>query len=183
MMDIGPAILELAGIGVPDTFEAESVLPALTRCSPRPAADLGSASPLAEGVMAGAFPQGVARGVARAGRFLQGVHRAVWRLLRPKAAAEDSWPGREYVFAEHGRDGILQEAEFVTMVRSRKWKLVHFLDQPFGQLFDLANDPGEKVNLWDEPAADGAKQELLRVLLEWRIRSGYGTRSWAEDAR
>jgi hypothetical protein len=28
------------------------------------------------------------------------------------------------------------------MVRSRDWKLVHFLDAGYGQLFDLANDPG-----------------------------------------
>jgi len=43
---------------------------------------------------------------------------------------------RPYVFAEHGRDGVLRETEFMTMVRGREWKLVHFLDEPFGQLFD-----------------------------------------------
>jgi len=86
LMDIGPAILALAGVEIPASIEAESLLPAL-----------------------------------------QGTE----------------WRGREYVFAEHGRDGILQETEFMTMVRSRAWKLVHFLDEPFGQLFNLADDPGE----------------------------------------
>ena len=125
-MDIGPAILELAGLPVPDTYEAESLLPAL---------------------------QGQA------------------------------WAGRPYVFAEHARDGILRETEFMTMVRSRKWKLVHFLGESFGQLFDLANDLGEVHNLWDDPSAAQAKCELLDTLREWRIRSQYHTRDWAQPWR
>ena len=125
-MDIGPAILELAGVPLPETLEARSLLPAL-----------------------------------------QG---------KP-------WTEREYVFAEHGRDGILQETAFMSMVRSRKWKLVHFMDEPSGQLFDLVNDPGEINNLWDDPQYADKKRELLDVLREWRIRSAYHTRRWAEDWR
>jgi arylsulfatase A-like enzyme len=125
-MDIGPAILELAGIPLPETMEAQSLLPAL-----------------------------------------QG----------------EPWTEREYVFAEHSRDGILQETEFMSMVRSREWKLVHFLDEPFGQLFDLVNDPGEIHNLWDDPTYEDKRRELLDVLREWRIRSQYHTRRWAEDWR
>jgi arylsulfatase A-like enzyme len=125
-MDIGPAVLELAGAEVPRSMEAQSLTPAL-RGSP--------------------------------------------------------WVGRPYVFAEHGRDGILQETAFMTMVRSPEWKLVHFMDQPFGQLFDLARDPGEVHNLWDHPAAAEAKAELLDVLREWRIRSQYHTRDWAQAWR
>ena len=71
MMDLGPTILELAGLPVPADCEADSLLPAL-------------------------------RG--------------------------EPWAGRTHVFAEHGRDGILQETDFMTMVRDRDWKLVHFLD-------------------------------------------------------
>ena len=71
----------------------------------------------------------------------------------------------------------------MTMVRSRDWKLVHFLDQPFGQLFDLVRDPDEVHNLWDDPAAADKKQELLGQLREWRIRSQYHTRDWAQDWR
>ena len=93
----------------------------------------------------------------------------------------EPWAGREHVFAEHGRDGILRETEFMTMVRCHDYKLVHFLDEPFGQLFDLANDPGETQNLWDDPAATDKKRELLDVLREWRIRSRYKTREWTAD--
>jgi arylsulfatase A-like enzyme len=125
-MDIGPAILELAGLPVPESMEAQSLLPAL-----------------------------------------QG----------------EPWSGRPYVYAEHGRDGILRETEFMTMVRSEEWKLVHFLDEPFGQLFDLRHDPEERQNLWDRPAAAPAKQMLLDVLREWRIRSAWQTRDWAAACR
>lgn len=126
LMDIGPAILELAGVPVPASMEAISLLPAL-----------------------------------------QG----------------EPWEGRPYVFSEHSRDGILRETDFMSMVRSREWKLVHFLDEPFGQLFDLVNDPEEVRNLWDDPVAAAKKQELLEVLREWRIRSQYHTRNWSQAWR
>ena len=69
------------------------------------------------------------------------------------------------------------------MVRGRGWKLVHFLDSDEGQLFDLGNDPGEVVNLWGDPAYLEKKRELLDVLREWRMRSGYQTRGWAAAFR
>ena len=126
MMDLGPTILELAGIPVPETFEAQSLLPALKG---------------------------------------------------------EPWRARDYVFAEHGRDGILQGTAFMTMVRNREWKLVHFIDSTDGQLFDLENDPGETINLWDDPAYVEKKRELLDVLREWRMQSAYHTRRWAETWR
>ena len=122
VMDLGPTILDLAGVETPDFVEAISILPAL------------------EG--------------------------------REGAA------GRDYVFSEHSRDGILQETEFMTMVRSRGWKLVHFLGEPFGQLFDLANDPEETHNLWDDPEAAGEKQEMLDVMREWLVQSHCRTGEW-----
>ncbi len=126
LMDIGPAILELAGITPPASMEAESLLPAL-----------------------------------------QG----------------EAWTGRDAVFAEHSRDGILQTTDMMTMIRTQEWKLVHFLDEPFGQLFDLVNDPDEIHNLWDDPTHAAQKQHLVNRLLNWRIRSGYQTRAWATAFR
>jgi len=126
MMDLGPTVLELAGVQLPEAMEAQSLMPALSG---------------------------------------------------------DVWDGRDYVFAEHGRDGILRETEFMTMVRSRGWKLVHFLDSDEGQLFDLESDPGEVLNLWHDLAYGERRRELLGVLREWRMRSGYQTRTWATDFR
>ena len=125
-MDVGAGILEMAGVELPEFFEARSVLPAL------------------EG---------------------------------------GKWTGREHVFAEQTRDGIYTDGPFMTMVRGHKWKLVHFLDAPYGQLFDLQNDPDEMINLWDDPSATARKEELLAVLREWHIRSQVQTAGWAEEWR
>ena len=97
--------------------------------------------------------------------------------LVPALCAETlpDWSPRELVFAEHPADGIY-EGPYMTMVRSRHWKLVHFLDSDEGQLFDLQNDPDEFHNLWDEPAVAARKRELLNAMLDWRIRSGHQTR-------
>jgi arylsulfatase A-like enzyme len=126
LMDIGPAILELAEIEPPTEIEAKSLLPAI------------------EG---------------------------------------KDWTPRDYVYAEHGRDGILQEIDFMSMVRSRDWKLVHFLDSPEGQLFDLKNDPDEVQNLWSDADHIDMRRELLDELREWRIRSGLHTANWASNWR
>ena len=71
-----------------------------------------------------------------------------------------SWSGRDYVFAEHGQDGILQTTDFMTMVRSSEWKLIHFLDQPFDQLFNLRQDPNEVSNLWGNPSVSDKKSGI-----------------------
>ena len=93
------------------------------------------------------------------------------------------WAGRDYVFAEQARDGILTDTEFMTMVRSKEWKLVHFLEEEFGQLFNLIDDPDEVKDLWDDPAFADKKAEMLAVLREWRIRSQYDTSDLSADWR
>ena len=125
-MDIGPAILELAGVDVPESFEAKSILPVLKG---------------------------------------------------------DSWESREFVFAEQIKDGILTDTEFMTMIRSKNWKLVHFLGLDCGQLFNLEKDPDEVNNLWDDPKVSEIKDKLLRQLLEWHIDSQIKTRKWSDAWR
>lgn len=102
--------------------------------------------------------------------------------LKPALESGD-WQPRNYVYAEQAQDGILTDTQFMTMVRSTDWKLVHFLDEPWGQLFDLKNDPQEFKNLWDVPEFDPQKQHLLAELREWRIRSGLHTKDWCKSWR
>ena len=98
------------------------------------------------------------------------------------SATLPDWRPRDLVFAEHPADGIY-EGPYMTMVRSRHWKLVHFLDSDEGQLFHLCNDPDEFRNLWDEPAVAAQKRELLNAMLDWRIRSGHQTRNRLQQWR
>jgi arylsulfatase A-like enzyme len=126
-MDLGPTILDWAGIPVPKDWEAQSLSDALD--------------------------------------------------------AEASFDGREFVYCEQVRDAVLTGCQFMTMVRDRTHKLVHYLDEPDGQLFDLETDPDEIVNLWNNPAAAVHQQRLLTELREWRIRSGVHTKDWCQDWR
>ena len=103
-------------------------------------------------------------------------------LILPALQGEP-WSGRGMVFAEYGRDGILQETAFMSMVRTRGWKLVHFLGEECGQLFELGSDPGEVENLWDRHEAEDQKQRLLAALREWHIRSQCRTSDWAANWR
>ncbi|RJT07885.1 sulfatase [Halococcus sp. IIIV-5B] len=103
--------------------------------------------------------------------------------LIPALQGEASWTGRDHIFAEHARDGILQETEFMTMIRSEDWKFVHFVDYDEGQLFDLSEDPSETENLWDDPAVSDVKQEFHERLLNWRIEGGVQTADWTEEYR
>lgn len=91
--------------------------------------------------------------------------------------------GRDVVYAEQVRDGILTDTDFMTMVRTRDWKLVHFLNDQCGQLFNLRDDPLEVRDLWNAPSAAGKKRELLQQLCDWRMNSQLNTKDWAAEWR
>ncbi len=116
---------------------------------------------------------------------LAGIERPEWMaadtLLPALKGAEHQ--GRPFVIAEHGRDMFLNTIEFVTMIRNQRWKLVHFLDRQYGQLFDLETDPAEEINLWDSQGHAETKERLLRELFEFRVRSGYQTRTLWQEVR
>lgn len=105
------------------------------------------------------------------------------QTLSPSLDPSVGFAGRDYVYCEQVRDNVLTGCQFMTMVRDQTHKLVHFLDEPHGQLFDLLADPDEVVNLWNDPDAEGHKQRLLTELLQWRIRSGVHTKDWSSDWR
>jgi arylsulfatase A-like enzyme len=77
---------------------------------------------------------------------------------------------REAVFAEHTSDMILKGVELMTMVRTKDWKLVHYLNQNWGELYNLEEDTAELHNLWNDPSRSNIKRELLDILRDWRIR-------------
>ena len=108
------------------------------------------------------------------------------KSLMPLLRGEKTAPHREYVFAEQRSDALnsgLSETEFMTMVRSKDWKLVHYLGNQSGELYDLKKDPNEQKNLWINSDYNAKKEELLRVLLNWRMRSDNHTADWTKPWR
>jgi hypothetical protein len=85
-------------------------------------------------------------------------------------------PGRDVVYAELARDHIQSGAEFIIMRRDAEWKLVWYLDEPDGELYRLADDPDEVVNLWAVREYAEKREELLRDPQEWAIRGMLQTR-------
>ena len=83
----------------------------------------------------------------------------------------NEWKGREVVYAEQSKDGNFTGADFTSMVRTKEWKLTHFLGKPDGQLHDLKNDPRENTNLWKDPGYKNIKNEMIDQLFEWRMYS------------
>ncbi|MFC4989216.1 sulfatase family protein [Saliphagus infecundisoli] len=72
---------------------------------------------------------------------------------------------RDSVYAEaYDLVGWQEPTDYSTMVRTDEYKLVrhHRTDQ--GELYDLSEDPGEKLNRWDDPAYTDVRAELLTTL-------------------
>ena len=107
LMDLGPTILEAAGVEIPTYLEGRSLLP-----------------------------------------YLHG------EPVAPRA----------FVFCEDN---------YQVMMRSPTHKLVYYIGQEAGELYDLAADPHELENLWDRPAHAALKNELRTRLLEWLAASVY----------
>lgn len=78
---------------------------------------------------------------------------------------------RDTVYAELARDHIQTGAEYIAMRRDRQWKLVYYLGESDGELFDLAVDPGETGNLWNSADHRELRDKLVGELLEWSMRS------------
>lgn len=51
-------------------------------------------------------------------------------------------------------------------IRTKEWKLIHYPGCPYGELYDLRNDPGEFENLWGEPSNRAHRGELEHLLME-----------------
>jgi hypothetical protein len=57
------------------------------------------------------------------------------------------------------------------MVRYREFKMVYYPGKPYGELYNLQEDPDEQQNLWDALDGSAVKRELKDLLLDWAFTS------------
>ncbi len=62
----------------------------------------------------------------------------------------------------------------VKMLVTDKWKLLHYGSAPYGELYNVENDPEDLHNLWDDPAYQDVKRDLCERLLEELIDTELG---------
>jgi arylsulfatase len=78
---------------------------------------------------------------------------------------------RDAVYAELTRGHIQTESEYICMRRDRRYKLVWYLGEQAGELYDLVKDPDELVNLWDSADHAAIRAERVALIQEEMIRN------------
>ena len=91
----------------------------------------------------------------------KGVSRLPGRSLVPLMKGDPDWKD-ECVLVEDDDD--IRHVNVRTLI-TRRYKLTVYQDKPYGELFDLEQDPEERNNLWDDPAAEQLKASLLLQLV------------------
>lgn len=69
------------------------------------------------------------------------------------------------------REAVFSENYFGTMVRYHEFKMVYYTGKEYGELYNLAEDPKEQRNLWDELEGSSIKRQMKDLLLEWAFSS------------
>ena len=69
---------------------------------------------------------------------------------------------REYVLTEN--DFNIMVSLPMRTITTTRYKLHHYLDRPWGELYDLQEDPGELVNRYDDPAYASVRSDLAALL-------------------
>ncbi len=69
------------------------------------------------------------------------------------------------------RSSVFSENYFGRMVRHKDHKMVYYPGKPYGELYDLRNDPLEQENLWDALKETPVAHQLRSHLLEWSFAS------------
>jgi arylsulfatase A-like enzyme len=93
------------------------------------------------------------------------------RSLLPVIAGDDS-KGRPAAFVQYDHQRPNEALGGVPRVHSlvdARWRLSLFDGVEWGELYDLEKDPGELVNLWDDPDHREAKADLIERLLRIEI--------------
>jgi arylsulfatase A-like enzyme len=82
-------------------------------------------------------------------------------------------PGRSYAALLEGREiadwpeAVYGEYAYCRCIRTKSGKFIHRTEGFPGELYDLANDPGERRNLVDDPNFAERERELKAQMEEW----------------
>lgn len=66
---------------------------------------------------------------------------------------------------------VFSEFPTIKMARSREWKLVHYTNAKYGELYHLTEDPYELTNLYDDPHYAAARAEMQGLLTDWLLNT------------
>lgn len=94
-------------------------------------------------------------------RHIQG--QSLVSLLTGKA---DPDAHRDFVRAEYHDTLDQPHASHANMLRTERYKLAVYHGHEVGELYDIATDPDEFENLWDDPGMQGLKHELIKQLFD-----------------
>lgn len=79
------------------------------------------------------------------------------RTMRPVLEGDPASP----------HDAVFSSFKNRRMIRTARWKLVRYEGEPLGELYDLAADPDELINRWDDPTARPTRETLEQRLDNW----------------
>lgn len=68
------------------------------------------------------------------------------------------------------KEAAFSQDSLAAMVRTRTHKLVHYYDRPYGEFYELENDPGELYNKYDCPSDVGAFRRCYRLLTDYMTK-------------
>ncbi|MFV0334596.1 MAG: sulfatase [Tropicimonas sp.] len=92
---------------------------------------------------------------------MQGISQLpVWRGEAERA--------RDFVLCENRHNPVMPH---VTSYVDARYKISVYREGDFGEIFDLRDDPGEVRNLWDDPAHDGLRRDLLHRMIQAMLAS------------
>jgi arylsulfatase len=79
------------------------------------------------------------------------------------------------------REFVYSEDNYQIMMRSATQKIVYYIGQTAGELYDLVTDPHELHNLWNDPDHAATKATLVNQLLQWLATSTYYNAGYKQE--